>query len=425
MGNSENSLNMEALFGSKLLSASGEVSTTEALSGKKAIALYFSAHWCPPCRGFTPQFAKWYEDDLKGKGLEVVFVSSDQDEASFKEYFGEMPWLALPYGDERKETLSKQFKVRGIPSVAIVDPEGNTITCDGRAAISADPTGEEMPWKPKSLQEILAGAKLLGQGGEELVAETALADKVYAFYFSAHWCPPCRGFTPQFAKWYTDDLKAKGLEVVFVSSDRDEGAFKEYFGEQPWLALDYSDRKRKEQLSNLFGVQGIPSVVIIDKDVSTISKDGRGSIASDPTGAEFPWYPKPVKDLKGGPGNINEVPTVIALCETNDAAAQQAAYAAMEPLATKYLEEAKAAGEEDPKVAFTMATEGGGIGDRLREMFKLPSLEGGTLPAKLMLCDIPDEGGYYEGPEGPVTAESVAKFVEDWTNKTLERKQLG
>merc|ERR1712100_555110 len=83
MGNSENSLNMEALFGSKLLSASGEVSTTEALSGKKAIALYFSAHWCPPCRGFTPQFAKWYEDDLKGKGLEVVFVSSDQDEASF------------------------------------------------------------------------------------------------------------------------------------------------------------------------------------------------------------------------------------------------------------------------------------------------------------------------------------------------------
>jgi len=42
-----------------------------------------------------------------------------------------------------------------------------------------------------------------------------------------------------------------------------------------------------------------------------------------------------------------------------------------------------------------------------------------------MLCDIPDEGGYYEGPEGPVTAESVAKFVEDWTNKTLERKQLG
>merc|ERR1711977_730108 len=375
MGNSENSLNMEALFGSKLLSASGEVSTTEALSGKKAIALYFSAHWCPPCRGFTPQFAKWYEDDLKGKGLEVVFVSSDQDEASFKEYFGEMPWLALPYGDERKETLSKQFKVRGIPSVAIVDPEGNTITCDGRAAISADPTGEEMPWKPKSLQEILAGAKLLGQGGEELVAETALADKVYAFYFSAHWCPPCRGFTPQ--------------------------------------------------LSNLFGVQGIPSVVIIDKDGSTISKDGRGSIASDPTGAEFPWYPKPVKDLKGGPGNINEVPTVIALCETNDAAAQQAAYAAMEPLATKYLEEAKAAGEEDPKVAFTMATEGGGIGDRLREMFKLPSLEGGTLPAKLMLCDIPDEGGYYEGPEGPVTAESVAKFVEDWTNKTLERKQLG
>ena len=42
-----------------------------------------------------------------------------------------------------------------------------------------------------------------------------------------------------------EDLKAKGLEVVFVSSDRDEASFKEYFGEMPWLALDFSDRKLK------------------------------------------------------------------------------------------------------------------------------------------------------------------------------------
>ena len=25
---------------------------------------------------------------------------------------------------------------------------------------------------------------------------------IHAYYFSAHWCPPCRGFTPQLVKFY-------------------------------------------------------------------------------------------------------------------------------------------------------------------------------------------------------------------------------
>ena len=97
--------------------------------------------------------------------------------------------------------------------------------------------------------------------------------KVFAIYFSAHWCPPCRGFTPKLAEWYTKDqhyprdpdpeigknywgqynyvndflremasgsgslswrpkdLKAKGLEVIFASSDRDEAGFADYYKE--------------------------------------------------------------------------------------------------------------------------------------------------------------------------------------------------
>lgn len=48
-----------------------------------------------------------------GKNLEMVFCSSDRDEASFMEYFKEMPWLALPFGDKRKTALSRMFSVQG------------------------------------------------------------------------------------------------------------------------------------------------------------------------------------------------------------------------------------------------------------------------------------------------------------------------
>ena len=62
--------------------------TSVADVGKAAVVgIYFSAHWCPPCRMFTPELVKIYEQcKAEGKSFEVVFVSSDRDEASFAEY---------------------------------------------------------------------------------------------------------------------------------------------------------------------------------------------------------------------------------------------------------------------------------------------------------------------------------------------------
>lgn len=69
---------------------------------------------CGPCRAFTPQLVKTYNQiKADGKSFEIVFVSSDRDEESMKEYFGSMPWLSLPFGDKRKSTLSSTFDISG------------------------------------------------------------------------------------------------------------------------------------------------------------------------------------------------------------------------------------------------------------------------------------------------------------------------
>ncbi len=91
---------MENIFGSnlQLLAHDGTKKPVTALSRTKVVGLYFSAHWCPPCRAFTPKLAATYNTiTAAGKSFEIVFVSSDKDEATFASHYNLMPWLAVPF----------------------------------------------------------------------------------------------------------------------------------------------------------------------------------------------------------------------------------------------------------------------------------------------------------------------------------------
>jgi len=273
---------LPTLLGDKLLTKDGEQTTAEVLGGATAVGLYFSAHWCPPCRGFTPKLAEWYTDTFKDMGMKIVFVSSDQSEEQFKEYFGEMPWAALPFSNKaKKDELSRRFDVQGIPAFIILGPQGKLYTKDGRQEVSNDPKGERYPWSPDAAK----GQGLLQVLGSEIVEK--VAGKPIGLYFSAHWCPPCRGFTPQLATWYKEGLSEK-LEIVFVSSDKDQAAFDEYYKEMPWLALPFDKREEKDKLATACGVQGIPSLTILNADGTVLTHDGRGKATQDPKGEKFP-----------------------------------------------------------------------------------------------------------------------------------------
>jgi len=103
----------------------------------------------PPCRGFTPELAKWYEAGGRDRA-EIIFISSDNDQAAFDEYFAEMPWLAFAYNKELNETLRDQFKVRGIPTLVVVDPAtGEVLTDEARDDIDPENVDDSfILWTP-------------------------------------------------------------------------------------------------------------------------------------------------------------------------------------------------------------------------------------------------------------------------------------
>ncbi|KAK4423825.1 putative nucleoredoxin 1 [Sesamum alatum] len=130
----------------------------------KNVLLYFSAHWCPPCRAFLPALTEAYHEINKnGNVLEVVFISSDSDQASFDEFFSTMPWLALPFGDKRKESLSRLFKVRGIPMVIAIGPNGRTVSTEARELIMSH-GAEAFPFTAERLKEIEAAQEKMAEG---------------------------------------------------------------------------------------------------------------------------------------------------------------------------------------------------------------------------------------------------------------------
>jgi len=277
----------ESLLGSTLIKKGGESISVSELDGK-VVGFYFSAHWCPPCRGFTPQLAQTYNKFIQsGKNFEIVFVSSDNDSSSFSEYFATMPWLALPFNDrQRKESLSARYGIRGIPSLVILGEDGTVITTEGRNEVMGDPEAARFPWKKLTLNDVIGTEFFSAEG---VADASALQNKVLGLYFSAHWCGPCRQFTPRLANMYKL-LKQQGkdFEVIFVTCDREVAQFEEYFATMPWLAIAFGD-KRISDLSKACAVQSIPKLVILDAARNVLNSNAVNMVSADPQGASFPW----------------------------------------------------------------------------------------------------------------------------------------
>ncbi len=129
---------LKSSFGEKLIDAKGDEHNVSELNNKM-IAIYFSAHWCPPCRQFTPKLVE-FRDACAKDNFEVVFVSCDNDEKAMKGYMKDtnMKWLAVPFSSSLRKQLMNTYNVSAIPYLIVLDKEGKIITKNALSEVTKE-----------------------------------------------------------------------------------------------------------------------------------------------------------------------------------------------------------------------------------------------------------------------------------------------
>ena len=115
--------------------------------------------------------------------------------------------------------------------------------------------------------------QLEAMDGKKVEGGAALKGKVVVLFFSAEWCPACTSFVPTLKTLYEEaEENNVPLEVVYVSSDRDETQMKRYMSKKhgPWLSVPYDSTAFRDKLKQIhvykpdFSVIGLPPIHTVD-----------------------------------------------------------------------------------------------------------------------------------------------------------------
>ena len=240
------------------------------------------------------------DEDIKKELKEVPMVKFGESASSVKKRFEEIcssidpPHVTiLTKKDDKSLSLCVEEAARSIYFTGAPAFPWNP---EALEALEAKETAlkEELKSKQKNLEFFCKTTEegptsLVHDKSETLVNLDTLRSKdVVALYFSAHWCGPCRGFTPKLAELYNKcKSQNKSFEIIFLSSDNNEKDFKEYYEEMPWCALSYKERSLKSSLSDIFDVQGIPTLILLSGKGDLITEEGREIVSYGED--YFPW----------------------------------------------------------------------------------------------------------------------------------------
>jgi thiol-disulfide isomerase/thioredoxin len=80
----------------------------------------FGASWCPKCKEELPGIAKQYAT-WKAQGVEVVFVSLDEDKSQFKSFATDFPFISLCDYKKWESPIAKDYYVFGTPTMFLLN----------------------------------------------------------------------------------------------------------------------------------------------------------------------------------------------------------------------------------------------------------------------------------------------------------------
>jgi len=105
---------------------------------------------------------------------------------------------------------------------------------------------------------------------------SSLRGKIVLVDFWASWCVPCRKENPNVVMVY-NQFKDKGFDILGVSLDREKGAWEKAIADDKLTWHHVSDLKYwQSEAAVKYGIQSIPSTLLLDKDGKIIAKNLRG-----------------------------------------------------------------------------------------------------------------------------------------------------
>jgi nucleoredoxin len=196
--------------------------------------------------------------------------------------------------------------------------------------------------------------------------------------------------------------------MLFVSSDRSEREFDEYFAEMSFAAMPYDEREKKAAIASKLQVRGIPTLMIFGPvpqgacDRQLINGHVRGMIEQGDYIASFPFQPKPYGDLNTTTDNINNYKSVIVFHEGGDDEEQ----AEIQRVLQRAAEVLKVV---DTELKFFWAFSISGLSKTVREALQLGAV--GENPV-LIILDIPNQGRFYVSEAKEISIDAVVHFVQ-------------